>query len=76
MEKTENKQQVTTNKPEVQTSILPVLEKMEIGDVVFFPLERRNTVRSTLGSVKPIGKKKFQTISHNGDELLEVIRIA
>lgn len=64
----------TTKK--VQTSILPVLEKMEVADSVFFPLERRRSVRSTIGMVRPIGKKKFQTISHNSDELLEVIRTA
>lgn len=60
---------------ETSTQIKPTLKStlmcMEIGATMTFPLEKRNSVRSTISYMKELSDIVFKTEKKNGEIIVE-----
>lgn len=55
--------------------ISPLIKEMEIGDLLEFPIENLNYIKSLVSNVGLIQKKQFSTKQYKQDRIVEVMRI-
>lgn len=59
------------NSTQIKSSLKSTLMSMEVGEIIPFPLERRNSVRSTISYMKELSDIVFKTEKKDGKIIVE-----
>lgn len=60
---------------ETRQKIAPTLRQMEIGEVVYFPIDRFNSVTTTCSVIGMMIRRKFRTRTDRKKEMVAVMRV-